>query len=337
MLNKINRQWCVAAKPLGAVKESDFCLKESATPNINADEFLVRSKYLSVAPVMRRYMIDGAGIEKPLDIGDVMIGRGVGEIIKSNNPSWPVGTIVQGKLGWQDLSVHNGAADSLMFKVVQRAVPISTALGVLGMTGFTAYCALKDIGKPKKGEVAVVSGAMGGVGTIAVQVARLMGCRVIGIAGGAQKCAMLKDKLGVDDTIDYKTEDVSKALSTIAPEGVDIFFDNVGGSILDGVLEHINRGARVISCGRISQYLTDKPYALKNWHAIGANRAVMQGFFVYDYHPMFAEAEHVMAGWIEKGALTYQEDVLEGLQAMPKALIRLYEGKNIGKQVVSIA
>jgi len=337
MLDKINRQWCVAAKPIGAVQESDFCLKESTAPEIGDGEFLVRAQYLSVAPVMRRYMIDGAGIEKPLDIGDVMIGRGVGVITESNNPDWPVGITVQGKLGWQDFSVHNGAADSLMFKVSQRAVPISTALGVLGMTGFTAYCALKDIGKPQKGDVAVVSGAMGGVGTIAVQVARLMGCRVIGIAGGSEKCAILKDKLGVDETIDYKSEDVSKALNSVAGEGVDIFFDNVGGPILDAVLEHINRGARVISCGRISQYLTEDSYALKNWHAIGAKRAIMQGFFVYDYHPMFAEAEQVMAAWIENGDLTYQEDALEGFDQMPKALIRLYEGKNMGKQIVKIA
>lgn len=338
MTQEVNRQWCLAARPIGRpVKESDFDLTEGAIPRITDGEFLVRTRYLSVAPVMRNYMIDGAGIEKPLAIGDVMRGRGVGEIVESNNPSWPVGTVVQGKLGWQDYAVADGAPGSLMFPIRQKVAPIATGLGVLGMTGFTAYCALKDIGAPNAGETVVVSGALGGVGNIAVQLARLMGCRVVGIAGSDEKCHLLKDKLGCHATINYKRGQVEQDLQSAAPDGVDIFFDNVGGSILDAVLMHLNRYARIICCGRISEYLNDEPFRLRNWGQVGHMRARMQGFFVYDYEPMFEEAERVMADWIAAGELTYQEDRLEGLEMMPTALIRLYEGKNVGKQIVHVS
>ncbi len=333
-----NRQWCLAERPIGRpVKESDFALKDGEVPAISGGEFLIRTRYLSVAPVMRNYMIDGAGIEAPLAIGDVMRGRGVGEIVESNNPAWPVGTVVQGKLGWQDYAVGTGAPGTLMFPIRQKVAPIATGLGVLGMTGFTAYCSLKDIGKPKQGETVVVSGALGGVGNIAVQLARLMGCRVIGIAGSDEKCRLLEDKLGCHATINYRNGRVDDDLKSVAPDGVDIFFDNVGGSILDAVLLHLNRYARIICCGRISEYLNDEPYRLRNWGEVGHMRAMMQGFFVYDYEPMFEEAERVMADWIAAGDLTYQEDRLEGLEMMPTALMRLYEGKNVGKQIVHIS
>ena len=336
MTQAVNRQWCLAARPTGAVREDHFRMRTVPVPVPGEGQFLVRTHYLSVAPVMRRYMIDGAGIEKAVEIGEVMLGRGAGVIVASNNPDWPVGTRVQGKLGWQDYAVADGAPGSLMFRVEQTAAPLSTALGVLGITGFTAYCALKDIGRPQTGETCVVSGAAGGVGSIAVQVARLMGCRVIGIAGSPEKCRMLTDDLGCDAAIDYRTEDVTARLRDLAPDGVDIFFDNVGGAVLDAVLPRLARYARVISCGRISQYLRDGPYALKNWEELGAKRALFQGFFVYDYEPLFAEAERVMAGWIADGRLTYREDVLTGLESMPKALIRLYEGRNMGKQIVKV-
>lgn len=332
----LNRQWCVAARPVDAVKESDFKLVVTPKPTIRPGEFLVRSSYLSVAPVMRMYMIDGAGIEKPVGIGEVMIGRGVGEIVESKNSEWPVGTIVQGKLGWQDYAVADGAPGSLMYKVTQTVAPISTALGALGMTGFTAYCSLKDIGQPQPGETVVVSGAMGGVGTIAVQIARLMGCRVIGITGTAEKCQRLIDVLGCDAAINYRDQDIDQALTETVPEGVDIFFDNVGGPVLDAVLPHINRYARIISCGNIAEYLKDEPYRMRNWAQIGGRRAKLEGFFVYDYEPMFEEAEQTMAAWIAAGELHYEEDILDGLEQMPKALIRLYEGKNVGKQTVRV-
>lgn len=338
MTEESNRQWCLAARPIGRpVKQSDFSLETNPVPVITDGEFLVRTRYLSVAPVMRNYMIDGAGIEEPLAIGDVMRGRGVGEIVDSKNADWPVGTIVQGKLGWQDYSVATGAPGTLMFPIRQKVAPIATGLGVLGMTGFTSYCSLKDIGQPKEGETVVVSGALGGVGNIAVQLARLMGCRVVGIAGSDEKCRLLEDKLGCHATINYKNGTLDEDLKRTAPDGVDIFFDNVGGSILDAVLMHLNRYARIICCGRISEYLNDEPYRLRNWGQVGSNRATMRGFFVYDYEPMFEEAERVMADWIAAGELTYQEDRLEGLEMMPMALMRLYEGKNVGKQIVHVS
>jgi NADPH-dependent curcumin reductase CurA len=337
MSSTVNRQWCVAARPVGPVKKSDFDFIVAPMPTIGPGQFLVRSKYLSVAPVMRLYMIDGAGIEKPVGIGEVMLGRGVGEIVESNCDNWPVGTIVQGKLGWQDYSVADGAPGSLMYKVTQSVAPISTALGALGMTGFTAYCSLKDIGQVKPGETVVVSGAMGGVGSIAVQVARLMGGRVIGIAGTPEKCQRLTETLGCVAAINYRDEKIREALTTLAPDGVDVFFDNVGGEVLDDVLEHINRYARVISCGHISEYLKNDPYRLRNWAEVGGQRAKLEGFFVYDYEPMFPEAEQAMAQWIADGELHYEEDTLEGLEAMPEALIRLYDGKNVGKQIVHVA
>lgn len=338
MSDCVNRQWCLAERPIGrAVRESDFTLEERPVPDIESGEFLVRTRYLSVAPVMRNYMIDGAGIEDPLAIGDVMRGRGVGEIVESKNEKWPVGTIVQGKLGWQDYAVATGEPGSLMFPIRQTVAPIATGLGVLGMTGFTAYCALKDIGIPQRGETVVVSGALGGVGNIAVQLARLMGCRVVGIAGSDEKCRVLQEKLGCYATINYKNNQLEGDLKKAAPEGVDIFFDNVGGSILDAVLMHLNRYARIICCGRISEYLNDEPYKLRNWGQVGHKRAKMQGFFVYDYEPMFEEAEQVMADWVASGELTYQEDCLSGLEMMPAALIRLYEGRNVGKQIVHVS
>ncbi len=337
MNNTVNRQWCLAARPVGPVKESDFDFVVAPKPDVGPGQILIRSKYLSVAPVMRLYMIDGAGIEKPVGIGEVMLGRGVGEIVESKNDAWPVGTIVQGKLGWQDYALADGSAGSLMYKVTQRVAPISTALGALGMTGFTAYCSLKDIGQVQPGETVVVSGAMGGVGSIAVQVARLMGGRVVGIAGTAEKCRRLVETLGCAAAINYREESISEALTVHAPDGVDIFFDNVGGPVLDDVLEHINRYARIISCGHISEYLSDDPYRLRNWAEVGGKRAKLEGFFVYDYEPMFPEAEQAMAQWIADDKLHYEEDVLEGLEAMPKALIRLYDGQNVGKQIVHVA
>lgn len=339
MTENINRQWCVAKRPFGRpVEPTDFSWEENSVPDIQEGQFLVQTRYLSVAPVMRNYMVDGGGgLTKPLDIGAVMRGRGVGEIVQSKHADWPVGMIVQGSLGWQDYCVADGAPGTLMFPIRQAVAPIATGLGVLGMTGFTSYCSLKDIGQPKPGETIVVSGALGGVGNIAVQVARLMGGRVIGIAGSAEKCKLLTEKLGCAAAINYRNGDIDQQLKQVAPDGVDIFFDNVGGEILDHVLLHINRYARVISCGRISEYLADGPYALRNWEQIPKNMAKLQGFFVYDYEPMFAEAESVMAQWIADGELTYQEDRLEGLEMMPTALTRLYEGKNIGKQIVHVS
>ncbi len=331
-----NRQWQLAARPEGAVKDSDFKLIEAALSEPRDGEFLIRTLYLSLAPVMRQYMIDGAGIERRLEIGDVMHGRGVGQVVASRHPDFAVGDIVHGKLGWQDYAVADGGLDQLMFKVCATDLPASTALGVLGITGFSAYVGLLDLGKPKQGQTVLVSGAAGGVGSIAGQLAKIAGCRVVGLAGTPEKCALLTGRLGYDAAINYKSADLSAAISAAAPDGIDLFFDNVGGPVLDAALDHINRYARIVSCGRISQYISGNSYRLANWWRIGKQRARMQGFFIYDYQHRFAEAEQRMAAWIREGRLTYLEDVLDGIEHMPSALRRLFEGANVGKQLVRV-
>lgn len=297
----------------------------------------MRTLFLSVAPVMRQYMIDGAGIELPLRPGDVIHGRGVGQVIASRNASFPVGMLVHGKLGWQDHAISDGADDKLMLPLVSADLPLSTALGVLGMTGFSAYVGLFDIGRPVSGETVVVTGAAGGVGSIAGQLAKISGCRIVGTAGTAEKCAMLTRELGFDSAVDYRAADFEDRLAKATPNGIDVLFDNVGGPVLDAALTRINRHARVVSCGRISQYVDGPNHALANWWTIGENSARMEGFFVYEYRHRFAEAEARMAAWIREGRLTWREDVLDGFERMPEALCRLFEGRNVGKQIVRVA
>jgi len=335
----VNRQWVLADRPVDrAVRESDFRLVEAPVPVPGRGEFLVRTLYLSVAPVMRRYMLDGGGIEAPLAIGEVMRGRGVGQVIASNHPDYAPGDYVQGKLGWQEYSVSDGSPYFMTYKIRQRLVPVSTAIGVLGVTGFTSYLGLVDIGQPKKGETVLVSGAAGGVGSNVGWIARNLGCRVVGIAGTTAKCWLLTSKLGYDAAINYRTDDVPARIRELCPDGVDVFFDNVGGEILDHALGALNRYGRVVCCGRIAEYLKpqDERYRLRNWDAIGRQRATMRGFFIYDLAEHFPRAERQMAQWIAEGRMQYVEDVLEGIEQMPRALIRLFEGHNVGKQIVRV-
>ena len=339
MLSRENRRWVMASRPDPAVREDNFRLESVPMPVPGPGQFLVRTLYLSLAPVMRMYMIDGAGIEKPLEVGETMRGRGVGEVVASSHPDFAVGDVVQGKLGWQEYALADGSPYYMMYKVTQRLVPFSTALGVLGVTGFTAYLGLTQVGRIRPGETVLVSGAAGGVGSNCGFVARNLGCRAVGVAGTEEKCRLLVAKLGYDAAINYRGEDVERRVGELCPGGVDIFFDNVGGAILDAGLAHINRHARVVLCGRISEYLKsdDEHYCLRNWWRVGSRRALMQGFFIYDLERHFAEAEARMAGWIAEGHMSYQEDVLEGLEQMPRALMRLYDGSNVGKQLVRVA
>jgi NADPH-dependent curcumin reductase CurA len=334
----MNTQWVLAARPVGAVKEGDFRLIESPLRPLAEGEFRIEVLYLGVAAVMRGYMLNTEKFERPLDLGDVMHGRGVGRIVESRNPDWRIGEIVHGKMGWQRYAIADGSPYYFMFKVRQRVVPVSTALGVLGLTGFTSYLGLVDVGAVNAGDQVLVSGAAGGVGSNVGQIAQNLGAEAVGIAGSAQKCALLTSALGYRAAIDYKSENVEQRISELFPTGLDVFFDNVGGETLDAGLAHLRRHARVVLCGAISQYIdgVERPYALKNAFALFKKMARMEAFFIYEMGERFERAEAQLADWIAAGKLTYQEDILDGLEQMPSALIRLFEGRNVGKQLVRV-
>jgi NADPH-dependent curcumin reductase CurA len=283
-------------------------------------------------------MLNTEKFERPLAIGDVMHGRGVGRIVESRHPEWQVGEIVHGKMGWQQYAIADGSPYYLMFKVHQRVAPVSTALGVLGLTGFTSYLGLVDIGAVQAGDRVLVSGAAGGVGSNVGQIARLLGADPVGIAGSHDKCALLTARLGYRAAIDYRHEPVEQRIGELFPDGIDVFFDNVGGEILDAGLVHLRRHARVVLCGAISQYIdgVERPYALRNAFAIFKKMARMEAFFIYELGDRFERAELQLADWIAAGQLHYQEDILEGIERMPEALVRLFEGRNVGKQLVRV-
>lgn len=340
MMPVTNRKLVLAARPEGLIKDSDFNLEEEIIEDIDEGNFLVKTQYLSLAPVMKFYMIDGAGIEAPLAIGETMRGRGVGEVVASKHPKFKIGDIVQGKLGWQEYRVCDGSPYYMMYHVTTHDLPSSTALGVLGITGCTSYFGLFDVGRLKEGDNVLVSAAAGGVGCIIGQLAKIKGARAVGLSSKDEKCRLLKEKLGYYETINYKTENVSQKIDEYFPEGIDVYFDNVGGQILDIALSKIRQYARIVLCGRIATYQDDlksQSYLMKNWHMVGSKRASMNGFFIYDFENRFEEAKKQMALWVKEGKLSYHEDVLEGLTSMPAALNRLFEGKNIGKQLVKIS
>ena len=338
---RTRRAWTLAGRPHGrAPRPDDFRLVEEPVPALADGQLLVETAYLSVAPVMRRYMLDGAGIEDPLAIGETMRGRGVGRVAASRNRRFPVGTAVQGKLGWQTHAVLDGDASEMATAVREfPGVPLSAALGALGMTGLTAWVGLYEIGALADGETVFVSAATGGVGSVVVPLAKRRGCRVVGTCSTPEKAALLTGHLGADAAINYRRSDVEVELARLCPDGVDVVFDNVGGAVLDAALACLRPYGRVVACGRISQYLTTPgdQYRLRNWHRIGQTRGRMEGFFVYDHAHRLAEAQDQMAGWIADGSLPLLEDVLDGIERVPEALARLYEGQNRGKQLVRVA
>ncbi len=337
---RINRQWVLAGRPVGrGVLESDFSLVERPVPPLDDGQLLLRTLYLSVAPVMRRYMLDGAAGEKPLALGEVMRGRGVGVVVESRNPRFQPGDFVQGKLGWQAYSISDGSPYYMMYTIRQRIAPLSTGIGVLGVTGFTSYLGLIDVGQLRAGDRVLVSGAAGGVGSSLAQIAKLSGAsRVVGIAGTDEKCRLLVEKLGYDAAINYREEDLDARIGELLPEGLDLFFDNVGAATLDTALLHLRTDARIVLCGRIAEYLGDdeQPYALRNYQRLHKAYATMRAFFIYRHEADFPRAEAAMAQWIAEGRLVAAEDILEGIERMPQALIRLYTGENRGKQLVRV-
>jgi NADPH-dependent curcumin reductase CurA len=331
-----NRQILLASRPIGAPTLDNFKFVESDVPELQDGEVLVLTLYLSVDPYMRGRMSDRKSYVPPFQVGQVITGGAVGQVIESRSDAFKPGDIVTGMLGWQLYSVAKAGE---LRKIDPNLAPITTHLGVLGITGLTAYFGLLDIGKPLEGETVVVSGAAGAVGTVVCQIAKIVGCRVVGIAGGEEKCRYLKNELGVDAAIDYKsTSDMRKAIQNACPKGVDVYFDNVGGQISDAAISSINLFARIVICGLISQYNLEKPETGPPIESILlVKRALMQGFIIVDYAPRFAEGIAQLAQWLAEGKLKYAEHIVEGFENTPRAFLGLFTGENLGKQLVKVA
>ena len=332
----INNQWRVAARPYGNVKISDFELHREPLRELEVGEFLLRTHYLNLAPVMRMYMqgTSAAG-EAPLDIGDVIHGRGVAQVLASKHPVYQMGDVLQGQVGWQTYKISKGTAGERFYIMPKRGLSYSLGVSLLGMTGFSAYCGFVKSGYPKSGDVVLVSGAGGGVGSIVVQIAKILGCTVIGIAGGENKCNFVSS-LGADHVIDYKNDNVVNKIKTLTPNGLDIYFDNVGGEILSAALDNLAMYARIVLCGSISEYMREEPFGLKNYTKLRSTDSKMNGFFVYNHEPDFKEAEQKLACWIKEGRIQIKEDVTNGFSQMPYGLQNLYAGKNQGVALCQI-
>jgi NADPH-dependent curcumin reductase len=332
---RMNRVWRLAARPVGMAKRSDWTLLEEKIPEPAAGEMLVRVQFISLDPAMRGWMNEGRSYVPPVAIGEVMRAGAVGRVVSSKNPAFSEGDIVTGMFGVQEYALSDGKG---VTKVDPGLAPLPVLLGALGMPGMTAYFGLLDVGKAKAGDTVVVSGAAGAVGMVVGQIAKKIGCRVIGIAGGREKCDWITRELGFDAAIDYKAEDVRKALHTHAPKGVDVYFDNVGGPILETVLGQIARGARVVICGAISQYnATERPSGPANYMMLLVARASMTGFVVFDYAPRYSEALRELAAWRAQGNLKSREDVVRGIETFPETMQRLFTGENLGKLVLDVS
>jgi NADPH-dependent curcumin reductase CurA len=334
-MNNVNHKFELAARPVGMPKRSDWNYKEEPVRDPGEGELLVKILYISLDPAMRGWMNEGKSYVAPVGIGEVMRAGALGRVIASKNPKFAVGDHVYGGFGVQEYAISNGTG---ITKVDPSAFPLPVYLGTLGMPGMTAYFGLLDIGRPEPGNTVVVSGAAGAVGAVVGQIAKIKGCTVVGIAGGADKCNYIVKDLGFDAAIDYKSEDVRKSLQKHCPKGIDVYFDNVGGEILDAALSQLARGARIVICGAISQYNNTTPIkGPSNYLSLLVNRASMTGMVVFDYANRYPEAARDMAGWIKAGKLKSREHIVEGLETFPDTLLKLYKGENTGKLILKIA
>jgi NADPH-dependent curcumin reductase CurA len=333
MTTGTNLQVLLASRPHGWPTEDNFRLVESAMPRIGDGEVLVRGLYLSLDPYMRGRMNDAPSYVPPVQVDAVMCGEVAGEVIESRHPKYAVGDRVAGDLGWQQYAVSNGKG----LRKLAPVTPLTAQLSVCGMPGVTAYVGLLDIGKPEPGQTVVVSGAAGAVGGVVGQIAKLKGCRAVGIAGGPDKCRFVVEQLGFDACLDYKAGDLRGQLKAATPQGVDVYFDNVGGEILDTVLSRMNPFSRLPLCGLISQYNATEAYGVKNFRHILVNRIKVQGFIVFDFAERYAAARANLAQWLAEGKLRHHETVAEGLRAAPTAFLGMLRGANLGKQLVRLA
>ena len=334
-MTTLNHQFKLTARPQGNVKRSDFTYASEPVRDPAEGEVVIKNLYLSLDPAMRGWMNESkASYIPPVELGDVMRAIAVGQVVASKNPQFAVGDYVTGLLGVQEYAYSTGQG---LTRVDPKLAPLPLYLSTLGMPGLTAYFGLLEVGKPKEGETVVVSGAAGAVGAVVGQIAKIKGARVVGIAGGADKCRYLVDVLGFDAAIDYKKDNLIEALKTHCPNGVDVYFDNVGGDILDAVLTRLARGARIVICGAISQY--NNTSAVKgpaNYLSLLVNRASMTGIMVADYYPRAMEALMQMGAWIAQGKLATREDIDIGLENFPETFAKLFSGANNGKLILKV-
>jgi NADPH-dependent curcumin reductase len=332
---RINRRWLLARRPQGAVTAEDFRWVEEPVPQLGQGEFLVRNLYLSCDPTQRGWMA-GDTYMPAVRLGEVMRSFAAGRVVESRSPHFAVGEFVQGLFGWQDYAVARPETPGPA--PLPPGAAIETSLSILGLTGLTAYFGLMEIGRPQPGDTVVVSGAAGATGSAVGQIAKIKGCRAVGIAGGAEKCRYLTDELGFDAAIDYKSDDVAVRLGETCPKGIDIYFDNVGGRILDAALQKLAMRGRVVICGAISRYNDSAtPPGPSHYLHLLVKRGRMEGFLVLDYMSRAAEAVEALSTWLKEGRLKDRVDVQTGLENAPAALLRLFTGENRGKQLVKIA
>ena len=330
----VNRQFVLASRPAGMPDDSTFKLVEAPIPELKDGEVLLRALYLSVDPYMRGRLNTSRSYAPPVEVGGVMVGAGVARVEETRNADFSVGDSVVVFMGWQEYTVSDGKG----LRKLEPSIPAPAALGVLGMTGLTAYFGLLDVCDPKPGETVVVSGAAGAVGSVVGQIAKIKGCRVVGVAGSDGKIDWIKRECGFDAAFNYKTTaDYAETLKELCPKGIDVYFDNTGGPVTDAVLGQINVGARISICGQISQYNNAKPeMGPRLLTMLIVARAKMQGFLISDYASRFGPALAELAGWYRSGAIKGREDIVVGFENLPKAFIGLLEGDNIGKRLVQI-
>ena len=329
-----NMQVLLASRPTGWVEESNFRIVETPLPKPKARQLLIKIHWLSLDPYMRGRMSTAKSYTKPVEVGEVMTGGTVGEVIESSNPKFKTGDYVVGSLGWQQYAVSDGEG---LTKVDPKLVPLSCYVGVVGMPGGTAWIGLLEHCQPKAGETVVVSAASGAVGSVVGQIAKLQGCRAVGIAGGKAKCDYVVKELGFDACVDYKGGNLYEELKAACPDGIDCYFENVGGVVMDTVFRLFNPFARVALCGMIADYNATEAYGVKMMRALLVSRVNLRGFIVFDRLDLYARAIPQLARWVSQGKIKYHETVAVGLENAPSAFIGMLKGANLGKQLVKVA
>jgi NADPH-dependent curcumin reductase CurA len=331
----INRQVILSSRPSGVAQRENFAIVDAEMPGLADRQILIDNRFLSVEPAMRGWIADVGNYAAPVEIGSVMRSLAVGEIVESRHPDWAVGAVVSGWFGWQRFAAVG--ADAIVRRVTETDLPLSLALGALGINGVTAHLALTMIGEPKPGDTVLVSTAAGSVGSAVGQIAKILGCRAVGITGGPDKVAQCRDDFGYDDAIDYKADGLAEAIERTCPEGVDVYFDNTAGTISDAVYPRLALNARVVICGTASLPKWDPwPQGPRVERHLLVKRARAQGFVIFDHQDRYDASVAQLAAWVRSGALRYAEDVLDGIEACPGALAGLYRGENKGKRIIRL-